>query len=160
MRNWGKIRLKDVVQKRNGVPMKEEIMAFYHKYEELITYAFWGAAAMLVNIVSYHLTYDLMGIPNTISTIIAWALSVITAFVTNKLWVFKSRGTTFEQTMKELGSFVGFRLLSGVVDLGIMIFAVDMMHWNALLWKIIANVIVILMNYIFSKFIIFKKPAE
>lgn len=139
--------------------MKRKILALYHKYEEMISYVFWGVVSMVVNIAAYQVSYDWLHLSNSVSTIIAWALAVIVAFITNKIWVFNSRNTTIAQTMKELVSFTGFRILSGLFDLGIMILAVDIMHWNALIWKVISNVIVVILNYIFSKFIIFKKSS-
>lgn len=137
-----------------------EIKRLFNKYKELINYAFWGVFATITNIVVYYLCYDLSHLSNSISTIIAWIASVLVAFITNKLWVFNSRNSSWQKTLCEFVSFTGFRLLSGVLDLGIMIWSVDMMHMNAMVWKIISNVVVIALNYVFSKFIIFKKPAD
>lgn len=136
------------------------IKHLFHKYGELINYAFWGAFATVANVLAYFVAYDLMHLSNFISTLLAWIVAVMVAFVTNKLWVFKSRNTTWKQTVREFISFTGFRLISELFDLGIMLFAVDAMHWNALLWKVIANVIVITLNYFFSKFIIFRETPE
>lgn len=136
----------------------DKLIALLRKYKELINYAFWGAFATLANIVAYYITFDLLHISNFVSTLIAWAVAVLVAFVTNKIWVFNSRGTTWKQNLKEFLSFTGFRAVSELFDLGIMIWAVDIMHWNALFWKIVANGIVIVLNYFFSKFIIFKNP--
>lgn len=127
------------------------------KYSELIRYAFWGIFATGTNIITYYICYDLMHIGNTQSNIVAWAVSVLVAFVTNKIWVFNSRNQGLKRSLMEFISFAGFRFISEVFDLGIMYFAVDLMNWPALFWKIIANGIVIILNYFFSKFIIFKK---
>lgn len=136
------------------------IKALFVKYRELINYAFWGVFATIANVVTYYVCFDLLHIANMTSTLIAWVVSVLVAFVTNKLYVFNSRHQSFQQNLREFFSFTGFRLVSELFDLGIMIWAVDMMHMNALFWKILANGIVIALNYIFSKFIIFKKPAK
>lgn len=136
------------------------IKALYTKYREIISYLFFGVLSMVLNIAAYDLCYYIFGISNVISTVIAWFLAVVMAFITNKLWVFESRKTTWQDTLKEALSFLGFRILSGVFDVGIMFFSVDLMHWNAMLWKIISNVIVVILNYIFSKFIIFKPEAK
>lgn len=138
----------------------ETIKRLIIKYQELINYAFWGCFSMVANVLSYHICYNVCGLSNLISTIIAWAVAVLVAFVTNKLYVFKSRNTSPAETWKEFLSFTGFRLLSEVFDIIIMVWAVDMMGWNALFWKIVANVIVIALNYVFSKFIIFKKNPQ
>lgn len=138
----------------------ETILALLRKYKELIKYGFWGAVATVVNIGTFHVCYDLASLSNTASNLIAWLAAMLVAFVTNKLFVFESRNQTFKQNIQEFVSFAGFRLVSEVFDLGIMIWAVDMMHMNAMLWKVIANVIVIALNYLFSKFIIFKKSGN
>ncbi|MBF0579045.1 GtrA family protein [Erysipelotrichaceae bacterium RD49] len=138
----------------------ETILNLFKKYKELITYGFWGVVATVVNIGTYHVCYDVMAINNTASNLIAWVLAMLVAFVTNKLFVFNRRHQTMKQNLQEFVSFAGFRLVSEVFDLGIMIWAVDLMHMNAMFWKIVANVIVIALNYIFSKFIIFKKPSQ
>lgn len=138
----------------------KQILALYQKYKEVILYVFWGGMTTLVNIVVYYLFYDIWHIANVPSTAIAWLVSMLFAFVTNKIWVFNSRNTDWITTLKELISFTGFRLLSGVCDVGIMYLGVDVMHGNGLLWKILANVIVVILNYIFSKFFIFKKKAD
>lgn len=137
----------------------DTIVRLLRKYSELINYAFWGVFATVANIAAYYVSYDLCHISNVISTLIAWAVAVIVAFITNKLYVFHSRGTSMKENVKEFISFTGFRLISEIFDLGIMFFAVDVMGWSALLWKVVANVIVVILNYFFSKFIIFR-PAS
>lgn len=138
----------------------ETIRTLIHKYGELIRYAFWGIFATVANILTYHVCYEMFHISNTASNIIAWAVSVLIAFITNKIWVFNSRQTGWKQLLREFLSFSGFRFISELFDLGIMYWAVDMMNWPALFWKIVANGIVIILNYFFSKFIIFKKSPN
>lgn len=136
------------------------IKQLFYQYKEPITYLFWGVMSTLANIVTYWLSYDVCHISNMASTLVAWVVAVLMAFITNKLWVFESRNTGWKEDLKEFFSFIGFRIVSEVFDLGIMYWAVDMMGMNGLFWKIVANVIVVILNYVFSKFIIFKKPAS
>lgn len=138
----------------------ETVKTLFHRYRELISYAFWGVFATIANVVTYFICFDLLHISNTVSTLAAWLVSVLVAFITNKIWVFNSRHTSWQRAVREFCSFIGFRMISELFDLGIMIWAVDLMHMNALAWKIIANVIVIALNYFFSKFIIFRKGTE
>lgn len=133
------------------------IKELYKKYKSVILYVFFGGCTTLINIVTYWLCYNKLGIKNVPSTIIAWVAAVLFAFVTNKLFVFESRGRSKSRTLYELVSFFGCRMLTGALDVGIMAFAVDYMHWNGLLWKILSNVLVLVSNYFASKFIIFKK---
>ncbi len=131
----------------------------FYQYKEPITYLFWGVMSTIANVASYWICYDVCHISNMASTLVAWIVAVIMAFITNKLWVFESRNTSWKEDLKEFFSFVGFRIVSEIFDLGIMYWAVDLMRMNGLFWKIVANVIVVILNYIFSKFIIFKKPT-
>ncbi len=138
----------------------EIIKQLFYQYKEPITYLFWGVMSTIANVVSYWLCYDIFHLSNIVSTLVAWIVAVVMAFITNKLWVFESRNTSWQEDLKEFFSFIGFRIVSEVFDLAIMYWAVDLMAMNGLFWKIVANVIVVILNYIFSKFIIFKKPTK
>lgn len=137
----------------------DTLKQLFHQYKEPITYLFWGVMSTIANIVTYWICYDVCHISNMASTLVAWIVAVIMAFITNKLWVFESRNTSWKEDLKEFFSFIGFRVVSEIFDLAIMYWAVDLMGMNGLFWKIVANVIVVILNYIFSKFIIFKKPS-
>lgn len=140
--------------------MIEKIKALIVKYQDMILYVFFGALATLVNTASYYLCYNVLGIPNVPSVLIAWLLAVIFAFFTNKLWVFKSKSFAPEVLKHEILTFFGARALTGLMDLGIMYLTVDVLHWNATLWKLISNILVIILNYVASKLVIFKKKNE
>ena len=122
-----------------------------------MAYAIFGVLTTVVNIVTYNVCYSSLGINNTLSNVIAWILAVAFAYVTNKVWVFESRSWSREILRKEIPSFVSCRLATGVLDILIMFICVDLMGWPAMLMKIASNVIVIVLNYIFSKLVIFKK---
>ena len=130
------------------------------KYKMMILYVVFGAMATFVNMAAYYFCYNLLGIPNVPSVIIAWVLAVIFAFFTNKLWVFESKSMAPEVLKHEIPAFFGARLLTGLLDIGIMYLAVDVLHWNATLWKLISNVIVIILNYLASKLVIFRKKEN
>ncbi len=127
------------------------------KYKGLILYIVFGAMTTLVNMAAYWLCFDVLGIPNVLSTVIAWVLAVSFAFITNKIWVFDSRSFDGKTLRREIPAFFGARLLTGLLDVGIMYAAVDVMHWNAIPWKLASNVLVIVLNYIASKLVIFRK---
>ena len=137
--------------------MKDKLKALYLKYKSIIAYLFFGGCTTLVNVVVYQLGYNVLGISNVVSTIVAWLLSVLFAFVTNKLWVFESKSFSVDALRRELPSFFAARLLTGLLDLLIMYITVDKLQLNALLWKILSNIVVIILNYIASKLFVFKK---
>ena len=93
---------------------------------------------------------------NVPSTVAAWVLSVLVAFFTNRSFVFESKESSAAGRWREFVSFFGCRVLTGLLDVLIMAVTVDVLGWNGLIWKVISNVIVIVLNYIASKFFIFK----
>ena len=80
------------------------------------------------------------------------------AFLTNKVFVFRSKSFAAKQVLRELTSFVGARLFSLAVDTAGMWLLVDVLSWNDWLAKILMNVIVVVINYVFSKLFIFRRP--
>ncbi len=137
--------------------MLDKIKQYGEVYKEVIRYGVAGVATTVINIVVYKLCYDALGISNVVSNIIAWILSVLFAFVTNKIWVFESKSLKPSVLIKETITFFGCRLATGLLDLAIMYVTVDVMAYNSTLMKCISNVIVIVVNYVASKLIIFSK---
>lgn len=134
----------------------ERVRELLIKYRELLSYLFFGVLTTVVNYVSYLLLAPFFG-TTTIPTAIAWVLSVAFAYLTNRRWVFRSQAKGAAAVLREAGSFVGARLISGVIDVGIMWVFADRMGFNDKLVKIASNVFVVIFNYIASKLIIFRK---
>ena len=137
--------------------MKDFIVKMLTKYRSFIAYGVFGVLTTVVNIVIYSFSYNTVGLSNTLSNVIAWIIAVAFAYLTNKVWVFGSTSWKWEVLKKEVVAFISCRLATGILDIVIMYICVDVMHWNALLMKIASNVLVIILNYIFSKLVIFKK---
>lgn len=132
------------------------VRMLYARYKRFIMYAVFGVLTTLVNMVSYYLCFRVADIPNVASTVIAWVLAVLFAFITNKLWVFDSRSFSVKVLRHEIPAFYVARLVTGILDVGIMYLAVDQLHLNPTLWKLVSNVLVIVINYIASRFFIFR----
>lgn len=128
-----------------------------NKYKSIVLYLFFGVATTVINILAYTLFAKLFKIDYLISNIIAWVLAVVFAYITNKLYVFNSKSFEKSIFIKEITSFTTARLFSLAVDMGIMYVFVGLLGANDIIIKIISNIIVIVMNYIFSKWFIFKK---
>lgn len=137
--------------------MFKAISQIFKKNKEAILYLIFGGFTTLINIVSYSLLYYVAGFSNTISNIFAWIASVIFAYLTNKLFVFENKSFALPKLFVEVFSFFSCRLLTGILDIGIMFLFVDVLLMNALLIKVISNVVVIILNYVASKFLIFKR---
>ncbi len=135
----------------------KKIADLYRSHKEGMRYLIFGALTTFVNIISYSILYYIFHISNGVSNVIAWIIGATFAYVTNKIYVFESKTSTKKDLFKEIIYFYSCRLLTLAVDQGIMIFTVDKLGWNALLMKILSNIIVIILNFIFSKILIFKK---
>ena len=127
------------------------------KSKEVTSYLFFGVCTTLINWVSYYILYNICFVSNVVSTIIAWILAVAFAFFTNKRWVFDSKSYGAKTMAKESVSFLLSRIFTGALDVAIMWIAVDLCHFNAILWKLLANIIVVILNYILSKLFVFKQ---
>ena len=129
---------------------------------ETVLYVVFGAITTLVNILSFQVCANWLHLNTLIANAIAWVLSVLVAYTTNKLFVFQSHTKGLAPFVKEISLFFGARLLSfGVDELGIWLM-IDVAHINSLIAKIAMNVIVLILNYIFSKRFIFTNlsPSE
>lgn len=135
----------------------ERWKALFVTYKELILYVFFGGLTTLVNLAGYALLARLLHVDELLSTLIAFVLSVIFAYLTNRKWVFESRASGGKAICYEVATFFGGRIFSGALDLLIMYLFVTCLHYNDLLIKILSNILVIILNFIISKWIVFRK---
>ena len=133
------------------------INKLFFKYKEIILYIFFGAGTTFINIAVYFICSYLLKMGTVFSTIVAWILSVAFAYITNRIYVFQSKTRVIRKVILEIISFVNTRLITGLLDLLVMFLFVDILHCNDMLIKVSSNVIVIILNYIASKKIIFRK---
>ena len=129
----------------------------YKKYKEIINYLIFGGLTTLVSIGTYAIFTKIFNIDYLVSNVLSWIIAVLFAFITNKLFVFESKSKDKKLISKEITNFFFFRIVSLVLEMVIMYVFVDLLAINDLITKIIAQIIVILANYIFSKVFVFKK---
>lgn len=129
----------------------------FAKYKELISYVFWGAATTAVNYCVYFLCTQVFLVHYLVSNVLAWVAAVAFAFVVNKLFVFASKSWAWRKTFSELWKFVSARILSGVLETGILFLFVELLRLPDGPVKVAAGVLVIILNYAVSKWLIFKK---
>ncbi len=134
--------------------MFNKLLDLYKKYKEIINYLIFGGLTTLISIVTYAIFSKVFNIDYLISNVLSWIIAVLFAYITNKLFVFESNS---KKNIKEITSFFFFRIVSLVMEMVILYVFVDMLHIDDLVTKIIAQVIVIVSNYIFSKVFVFKK---
>lgn len=131
------------------------INKIFNKYKKIIMYLFFGVCTTLVNIISYFIMSHILNMSVMFSTIVAWILAVLFAYFTNRKWVFDSKAITKQEIIRELVSFFACRLATGIVDWLCMFIFVEKLGFNDLIIKIISNIIVIILNYVASKLIVF-----
>lgn len=134
--------------------MKDKIILLLRQYREIIAYLIFGVLTTLVNIVVYFVANNLLSINYLISNFLAWFISVLFAYITNRAYVFES---TSSQFIKEAIKFFGSRLTTGLIDMVLMWLLVSFIPINDILIKTLVNIIVIVLNYIFSKLFVFKE---
>lgn len=150
------------------------IKKLFNKYKELISYVFFGVLATIVNLVSFKIFDAILG-ENLylITNVVSWLITVIFAYFTNKLWVFESKSWKASVVVKELIGFFGARIFSLVVEEAGLWLMIDICHMGDISWnifsfeingnmiaKIIMQVVVVILNYVFSKLIIFKHKKD
>ena len=133
----------------------ERIKALYYKYQEIINYLVFGVLTTLVNYLSYLLIAPLFA-RTTFPTVIAWVLSVLFAYFTNRTFVFHSH-LTGAAAVKEAGTFFAARIMSGVLDVVIMAVFADWLGLNDKIVKLASNVFVVVFNYVASKLVVFRR---
>ena len=127
---------------------------------ETVSYVFFGALTTLVNMIVYGLCYNTLSIHNLVSNVLAWVAAVLFAYAVNKIFVFRSHTADMRQAAREFGLFIGARVFSLAVDELGMWLLVNILGANGGLSKIGMNIIVLIMNYFFSKRIIFLKKTD
>ena len=136
------------------------MIRFFKQHRSLIAYIIWGVATTAVNYCVYFLLTRLGNINYLISNISAWVVSVLFAFAVNKAFVFCSKNWSATTLIPELTKFVGARVFSGFLETGLLWLGVDLAHYHDGIVKILVGILVIALNYFFSKFFIFRKEKS
>lgn len=135
----------------------KNILNGLRKYGEILVYLIFGVMTTVVNYIVYLPCYNMLGLSASFSNVIAWAVAVIFAFLTNKPFVFQSHDWSAGTVLPELMKFVGTRLGSGGAETVLLLLTVDILGWNGNVWKLLTSVLVVILNYIGSKVLVFRK---
>lgn len=135
----------------------KKLKELFVKYYDIISYLFFGGLTTVVNYLVYLPCYNWLHLSATVSNMIAWAVAVIFAYLTNKPFVFKSYDWSMKTVVPEFGKFLGCRIGSGLMETVIIFLTVDCLNWNGNIMKLITNILVIILNYIGSKLLVFSK---
>ena len=133
------------------------LKALLEKHWDVVSYLFFGVLTTVVNYVVYLPCYNVLGLSGSLSNAIAWVGAVAFAYLTNKPFVFRSHDWSAKTVIPELTKFVGCRIGSGVLETAIIFLTVDVLAWNGNAMKLATSVLVVVLNYIGSKLLVFKK---
>lgn len=154
------------VHKEIKMEKQSKLKELYTKYKEMILYLIFGVLTTALNYAVFFIFNIPLGVHYEISNCIAWVAGVIFAFFTNRSIVFNSQAKGFKKKFIEAAEFVAARLFSLVAEMIILWFFVEILplypdeNWNTLIVKFIGAVVVVILNYIASKFVIFKKDKD
>lgn len=135
----------------------ETIKKLIAKYWDILSYLFFGGLTTVVNFLIYIPCYNWLGMSAAVSNVIAWAVAVAFAYLTNKPFVFRSHDWSWKTVGPELTKFVSCRVGSGLLETAAIFVTVDLLCWNGNVMKLILAVVVVILNYIASKLLVFKK---
>lgn len=134
----------------------KKMLELAKKYEDILSYLFFGVLTTVVNYVVYLPCYNVLGLSSAVSNVIAWVAAVAFAYLTNKPFVFKSHDWSMKTVLPELTKFLACRVGSGVLETVMLLVCVDWLGWDGNVLKIVTSVLVVVLNYIGSKLLVFK----
>lgn len=127
---------------------------------DVIAYLFFGVCTTCVNVASYWIFAEYFGVGVMASSCIAWFLAVLFAYVTNRLWVFHSTVHGFYSVLREMTNFFSCRLATGALDIACMYVFVVLLGFNGAIIKLFDDIVIIVLNYLASKFIVFRSKKQ
>lgn len=159
--------------------MMSKIKDLFIKYKEIITYVIFGVLTTVVSWGSYTVFVEVLSMKVFVGNLLSWICAIVFAYVTNKLWVFDSKSWKPSVIGKEIVTFVASRGITGVIEIlcvpllaktgfdnifyGIlekMNISIGILFTDGIYSKIFLSVVVVILNYFFSKFIIFKNKKK
>jgi putative flippase GtrA len=148
---------EDIFDKIMKLPGLRMLNPFYKKHKEVLLYLFFGGLTFIISMVSYTIANIGLSINELIANLISWVLAVLFAFFTNRIWVFQSATNTWKEFGMQMLDFFCGRVATLIVEEIIILVFITILAFNSVLVKLVAQIIVIVLNYVISKFWVFKK---
>ena len=151
---------KDIFDKLMHLPGLRILEPFYQRNKDVLLYLFFGFVTFVINILCYAWLNTWLGLNELIANIIAWVAAVLVAFLTNRIWVFHAPTETMGAFFRQMAAFFAGRLVTLGIEEAILAVFITMMRLPGMPVKIIAQIIVIVLNYVISKLVIFRKKQK
>lgn len=146
---------EDIFDRLMHWPVLRIFEPFYKKHKEVLLYLLFGGLTTVVSIASFAL-FLAMGIGELVANVLSWVLAVLFAYVTNRTWVFAAKADTRSGILREIAAFFGGRVATLLVEEAVIYVFITRLHFPALAIKLAAQVLVVVLNYVVSKFFVFK----
>ncbi len=156
--NGGLISVDKLIRKILSV-FPEPIQNFYDRHESVLLYLVVGGMTTAIAIITQYIPAYLE-LPTEVNTTISWICAVTFAFFANKVWVFKNKSDTGKDWISQAAAFYGARAVTYFMELGFMILTVRVLRQNEYIMKLIAQIFILVINYLFSKLVIFRKKPK
>ena len=145
----------DVYDRIMSLPGLRVFNPIYKKYKEGLLYLFFGFLTFVVSIGTYTTFSVILSINELIANVFSWIFAVLFAFFTNQKWVFKCKANGIREFVKQMGSFFTGRIITLIIEEIILFAFITCMDFNHMIVKLIAQVVVIILNYVISKLLVF-----
>ena len=153
----GKQEPKDIFDRIMALPGLRIFEGFYKKYKEILLYLFFGALTTVVSIGSFAVLQVGLGMNVLVANVISWILAVTFAFITNRIWVFDAKTEGAGQFLVQMAKFFGGRVFTLIDEEAILFVFITKLGMNSVLIKVIAQVVIVILNYLISKLLVFRK---
>ena len=129
----------------------------YKRHKEKLLYVFFGGLTTVVSLVTFWLVDRVLAQNEHVANLVSWLLAVLFAFVTNRIWVFEAKTAGMAAFFKQMLGFYGGRLATLGIEEALLLVFITWLHFDSMVVKVAAQVVVLILNYIISKLLIFRK---
>ena len=147
---------KDIFDRIMELPGLRILNPFYQRYREVLLYLFFGGLTTFVSIASFWL-FCRLGWDPLVANAGSWVLAVLFAYITNSIWVFESRPQDMQARVKQIIGFFGGRVSTFLMEEAVLLAGIRGLHLNEMDVKVAAQILVLVGNYVISKFLVFRK---
>lgn len=150
-------RREDIFDRIMHLPGLRTFENFYRAHKEVLLYLFFGGVSLVLNLAMFAFFEYVVGLNQLVNNIICWVTSVLMQFFTNRIWVFQGRTDGAVDFLKQMATFFGGRVFTLAVEEVLLLVFIFGLHFNSMAVKSTAQIVVIVLNYVISKFWVFKK---
>lgn len=150
---------RDIFDKLMSLPFLRIFEPFYKAHKEVLLYLLFGGLAFVVSIATYAFFNVTVGINELVANILSWIITVAFAFLTNRVWVFNAPTKNAAEFIQQMISFFGGRVITLVIEEVILLVFITLLKFASMPVKVVAQIVVIVLNYVISKVLVFKKET-